>query len=239
MVNKERIARKIAQDIQDGMFVNCGHGIPFSVPAYLDPRKKIYIENECGAIGFGLGPVAPFGQYDLLDVANSLVAELPNGAYLDATASFALIRGGHIDITVLGALQVDECANIANWKVPGKPASGIGGAMDLCVGCREVWVAMESTTKEGNPKLLKHCDYPLTAKGVVTRVYTEFGVLTVRPKEGFRLIEIFQDYSVDDVKKLIDPDIEIDHELRPIDLWMSIEQPSTAPEKGDVIRFKF
>jgi 3-oxoacid CoA-transferase B subunit len=223
MINRERIARKIAQDIRDGDFVNFGHGIPYSVTKFIDPVKKVYFQNECGLIGFGLGPPAAFGQYDLLDTSNSLVSDLPGGAYLsDIVASFAMIRGGHIDKTVLGALQVDAHANIANWKIPGKPAMGMGGAMDLCAGCREVWVAMESTTKDGNPRLLKQCDYPLTACGTVTRVYTEFGVLTVKPEEGFTLIEIFPDYDVETVRGLIEPELRVDRDPGTIDLGLAL-----------------
>jgi 3-oxoacid CoA-transferase B subunit len=219
MVNRERIARKVAQDIRDGDFVNFGHGLPYAVTQFIDPAKQVYFQNECGLIGFGLGPPAAPGHYDLLDTSNSFVSDLPGGAYLtDIVASFDMIRGKHIDKTVLGAFQVDERANIANWKVPGKPASGIGGAMDLCVGCREVWAAMESVTKEGKPRLLKQCDYPLTASGKVTKVYTEFGVLTVHPEEGFTLIELFPDYRVETVRSLIEADIEVAQELKVIDL---------------------
>jgi acetate CoA/acetoacetate CoA-transferase beta subunit len=225
MVNRERIARKVAQDIQDGDFVNFGHGIPYSVTGFIDPAKKVYFQNECGLVGFGLGPPAKFGQYDFLDTSNSFVSDLPGGAYLpDIAASFAMIRGGHIDKTVLGALQVDEHANIANWRIPGRPASGIGGAMDLCVGCRDVWAAMESITKDGEPRLVKQCSYPLTAFGKVTRVYTEFGVLTVKPGEGFTLIEIFPDYSVETVRSLVEAEIEESKELKMIDIGVPLNE---------------
>jgi len=218
MDNKERIARKIAFDIEDGVFINFGHGIPFSVPQYISSDKKILVENESGIVGFGLGPPAPAGIYDYLDVSNSFVSNLPSGAYLtDTVSSFAMIRGGHIDITVLGAMEVDEHASIANWKVPGKPASGIGGAMDLCAGCKEVWAAMESTTKNGDPKLVKNCSYPLTAKGKVTRVYTEFGLVYVNPNDGFRLIEIFTDYTLEIVRKIVGAEIKVADDLRQID----------------------
>jgi len=218
MDNKERIARKIAFDIEDGVFINFGHGIPFSVPQYIAQDKKVLVENEAGIVSFGVGKPAPKGVYDYLDVSNSFVSELPTGAYLlDSVNSFAMIRGGHVDITVLGAMQVDEHASIANWKVPGKPASGIGGAMDLCAGCKEVWAAMESTTKDGDPKLVKDCSYPLTAKGKVTRVYTEFGLVLVNPEDGFRLIEIFTDYTQEDIRELVGAEIKIDDGLRQFD----------------------
>ncbi|MDR2296211.1 MAG: succinyl-CoA--3-ketoacid-CoA transferase [Clostridiales Family XIII bacterium] len=222
MVNRERIARKVAWDIKDGEFVNFGHGIPYSVAAFIDPRKKIFIHNEPGVICTGPGSPPQKYDYDMLDSANDFVSDLPGGAFMDTADSFAMIRGGHIGKTVLGALQVDENADIANWAATGRPPAGIGGAMDLCAGCPEVLIAMESMTKNGMPKLLRKCTYPLTAAGKATKVYTEFGVMTVKPGEGFRLIEKFPDYSVDDIRKMVAVDFKTAEDLTEIDLGIPL-----------------
>ncbi len=222
MSNRERIARKVAQDIQEGEFVNFGHGIPYSVGNYIDPDLMVFIQNEPGVVCFGKGTPAEPGQYDMRDAVNAMVSELPGAAFVDTAASFGMIRGGHIGKTVLGALQVDERANVANWMTPGKPAAGIGGAMDLCAGCPEVLIAMESTTKDGSPKLVKVCDYPLTAVGKVTRVYTEFGVLTVNPRDGFTLVEKFPDYTVEDIRQKMEPDFAVADNLAAIDLGVPL-----------------
>jgi acetate CoA/acetoacetate CoA-transferase beta subunit len=222
MVNRERIARKVAQDIEDGEFVNFGHGIPYSVAEFIDPRKKIFIQNEPGVVCFGPGAPPQKYNYDMLDSGNRFISDLPGGAFMDTVTSFAMIRGGHIGKTVLGALQVDEDANVANWATPGKPATGIGGAMDLCAGCPATFIAMESTTKDGEPKLLKKCTYPLTAAGKVTKVYTEFGVMAVKRGEGFCLIEKFPDYDVGDIRKIVAADFTISTDLKEIDLGIPL-----------------
>lgn len=218
MSNRERIARKVAQDMREGEFVNFGHGIPYSVGNYIDPALTLFIQNEPGIVCFGKGTPASPGEYDMRDSVNALVSELPGASFFDTTSSFAMIRGGHIDKTVLGALQVDRHANIANWMTPGKPAAGIGGAMDLCAGCPEVHIAMESTTKDGNAKLVDTCDYPLTAVGKATKVYTEFGVLAVNPTDGFTLVEKFPDYTLEDIEKCMGTPFAVASDLRPIDL---------------------
>ena len=218
MTNRERIARKIAQDMREGEFVNFGHGIPYSVGQYIDPDLKLFIQNEPGVVCFGMGTPADPGDYEMRDSVNRFVKDNVGGSFIDTASSFAMIRGGHVDKTVLGALQVDQHANIANWMTPGKPASGIGGAMDLCVGAGQVIVAMEMRTKTGAPKLLRDCTYPLTAAGVVTKVYTEMGVFTVSPEEGFVLIEKFSDYSVEDIQAAADAPIHIAEDVQEIQL---------------------
>ena len=219
MDNRARIARKIAQDIEDGEFVNFGHGIPYSVPQYIDAGKTVFMENEPGVVCFGAGVPADPGDYECRDAMNNCVKELPGGGcFFDTAASFAMIRGGHIDKTVLGALQVDENANIANWAVPGRPVTGIGGAMDLCAGARQVIAAMESLTKDGKPRLKKSCDYPLTGVGVVTRVYTEMAVFDVQPGKGFTLIEKFPDYTLEEIRRRVEAEFTVSPDLKEIDL---------------------
>ncbi|MBQ9980385.1 MAG: succinyl-CoA--3-ketoacid-CoA transferase [Oscillospiraceae bacterium] len=221
--NRERIARKVALDIQDGEFVNFGFGIPYSIPPYFDKSKKIFFQNEPGVVCFGTHTPAENGYYEMLDAANRYVCELARGAFMDTPTSFAMIRGGHIGKTVLGALQVDSHANIANWKTPGMPATAIGGAMDLCAGCPQVLVTMESTTKTGAPKMVETCSYPLTAVGRVTMVYTELGVFTVNPKDGFTLIERFPDYSVDQILAKVDAPVAISPDLKIIDIGVPLD----------------
>ncbi|MBQ9980388.1 MAG: succinyl-CoA--3-ketoacid-CoA transferase [Oscillospiraceae bacterium] len=221
--NRERIALKVAQDIKDGEFVNFGHGIPYSVPPLIDKSKKVFFQNEPGVVCFGTYAPAEKGVYEMLDASNSYVCELPQGAFMSTSASFAMIRGGHVSKTVLGALQVDSHANIANWKTPGKPASGIGGAMDLCAGCPQVLVAMESTAKDGTPKMVETCTYPLTAAGRVTMVYTELGVFTVNPTEGFTLIERFPDYTVEEIIAKVAAPVKVSPDLKVIDLGIPLD----------------
>jgi acetate CoA/acetoacetate CoA-transferase beta subunit len=221
--NRERIARKVALDIKSGEFVNFGHGIPYSVPAYIDGSKKVFFQNEPGVVCFGAYAKAEPGVFEMLDAANSYVRELPGGAFFDTPSSFAMIRGGHIDKTVLGALQVDSHANIANWMVPGKPPSGIGGAMDLCAGCPQVIVAMESASRDGSPKMLENCTYPLTAAGKVTMVYTELGVFRLDPANGFTLVERFPDYTISEIKNRVAAEVTVSPDVRLIDLGVPLD----------------
>lgn len=222
MNNRERIARKVAQDMREGEFVNFGHGIPYSVGNYINPSLTLFIQNEPGVVCFGKGAPAAPGEYDMRDSVNAMVSELPGASFVDTASSFAMIRGGHIGKTVLGALQVDRHANIANWMTPGKPAAGIGGAMDLCAGCLEVLIAMESTTKDGGAKLVDTCDYPLTAVGKATKVYTEFGILQVNPTDGFTLVEIFPDYTIGDIEKRMGTGFKVAEDLQTIDLGVPL-----------------
>lgn len=222
MTNRERIARKVAQDVREGEFINLGHGIPYSVGLYISLERGVCMQNEAGVTCFGEGTPAPEGDYEWRDSANAFVSELPGAAFFDSAASFAMIRGGHVEKTVLGALQVDAQANIANWAVPGIPATGIGGAMDLCSGCPQIHIAMESTISDGSPRLLERCTYPLTAVGRAKRVYTEFGVLTVAPDEGFALIEIFPDHTVESIRKKMGAPFYVSEHLKIIDLGISL-----------------
>lgn len=230
MTNRERIARKIAQDVADGEFINLGHGIPYLVGAHIDPARTVFIQNEAGVVCLGCGTPAPAGEYSLRDSTNAYVGALPGAAFFDSAFSFGMIRGGHLDRTVLGALQVDQQGNIANWMVPGMPPTGIGGAMDLCVGCPNVHIAMESTTRDGGLRILKKCSYPLTAVAAATKVYTEFGVLALAPGEGFTLTEIFPDYTVEEIRKKMEPDFRVAKGLSTIELGT---RPIQAhPQKG-------
>lgn len=176
---KEIIARRVAAELKDGELVNLGIGLPTMVPNYLSKDVSIVLQSENGFVGLG---AVTEPDPDLSNAGGAPAGIIPGGATFDSFMSFCLIRGGHVDVTVLGALQVDEKGNLANWMVPGKMVPGMGGAMDLVVGAKKVIVAMEHCAKDGSAKILKECNLPLTAKGVITMIVTELGVIRVTPQ---------------------------------------------------------
>jgi acetate CoA/acetoacetate CoA-transferase beta subunit len=191
---KTRIARRAAQELQNGDVVNLGIGLPTLISNHLDKDVEIILHSENGFIG--LGPVQDPSHPDIINAGGQLAGIVTGGAVFDSAMSFALIRGAHINVTVLGALQVDVEGNLANWMVPGKLVPGMGGAMDLVVGAQKVIIAMEHCYKDGSPKILNKCTLPLTGKGVVDMVITELGVFTVR-EEGLMLDEISEGIDID------------------------------------------
>lgn len=193
---KELIARRVAREIEPGMLVNLGIGLPSLVANYVDPHKGVFFQAENGVIGLGATP--PEGMQDphLTDAGGGFVTAVPGAASIDSAMSFGLIRGGHLDMTVLGGLEVDEYGRLANWKVPGKMVPGMGGAMDLVTGAKRVVVAMQHTAK-GEPKLVQHCSLPLTSLRPVDMVVTDLAV--IRCAEGtLKLVERAPGISVDD-----------------------------------------
>lgn len=208
---KEIIARRVAKDLKDGDVVNLGIGLPTMVSNYVDD-KDITFQSENGMLG--LGPAANESNIDLhlTNAGGQYVTEMENACYFDSSISFSIIRGGHVDATVLGALQVDASGNIANWIIPGKMVPGMGGAMDLVVGAKKVIVAMTHTNK-GKPKILKECTLPLTAKNQVNVIITEMGVMEVTDN-GLVLVEYNPDYSIDDIKNATDADLIIDDNIK-------------------------
>jgi acetate CoA/acetoacetate CoA-transferase beta subunit len=209
---KEIIARRVAKELKDGQLVNLGIGLPTLVANYIQEGMDIVFQSENGMVG--MGPVAKAGEEDL-DITNAgaqYVTVLPNGAFFDSATSFSLIRGGHVDITVLGALEVDQEGNLANWIVPGKMVPGMGGAMDLVTGAKKVIVAMQHTGK-GEPKILKKCRLPLTAKAQVDLIVTELCVLEVT-KEGLVLKEMHKDTSVEEIKALTEAELIILEDIK-------------------------
>ena len=209
---KKIIAKRVARELHDGDLVNLGIGLPTLVANYIPDNIEIFLQSENGLIGLGPEPEGDDYDCNLTNAGAQPVTLLEGGMYFDSAFSFMLIRGGHVDVTVLGALQVDEKGNLANWIIPGKFIPGMGGAMDLVTGSRKVIIAMTHTNR-GQPKILKECSLPLTARAKVDMVITEMGVMEITEK-GIVLTEINQEYSLDDICKATEADLIIAPDLK-------------------------
>lgn len=201
--DRNQMAARAAQEIQEGFYVNLGIGIPTLVANYVSPNVHATFHSENGMLGVGPFPFDDGVDADLINAGKQTVSELPTSSYFSSSESFAMIRGGHIDLAILGAMEVDEKGDLANWMIPGKMVKGIGGAMDLVAGVKRVVIVMDHMTKNGQPKLLRKCTLPITGAGVVNRVITNLCVLDITAS-GFYLVELAPDVNVDEIANATD-----------------------------------
>lgn len=216
-LNKEQIAQRIARELKDGFYVNLGIGIPTLVANYIPEGMQVILQSENGILGMGQFPTEAEVDADLINAGKQTVTVLQGASFFDSSTSFAMIRGGHVDLTVLGAFEVSEKGDIASWKIPGKMVKGMGGAMDLVASAKNIIVAMQHTSPSGQSKLLKECTLPLTGMACVKKIVTNLAVLEVT-SGGFRLLERAPGVSIDEIRNATEGTLIVDGDVKEMEI---------------------
>jgi 3-oxoacid CoA-transferase B subunit len=216
-LDEQTIALRVAKEFEDGMTINLGYGMPGLCANLIPEDRTIYFHAENGMLGYGALGSDEEKDYELINASDQPVTRMPGMCFFDSSASFDMIRGGHIDMVVLGAYQVSQNGDLANWGRPGRPATGMGGGMDLAVGCKQVLVMMLHTTKEGGARIVKECSFPLTAKGCVSKIFTDIAVIEVT-KNGLVLREVAPGWTAQEVRALTEAPLIVANDLREMEL---------------------